>query len=309
MKNVSEKKHVVSSLSLQGRLGFTLIELLVVIAIISALIALLMPAVQMARESARRTECLNNLKQLGLALNNYEGDHKTYPSGWIAQGQPPFNATFTETASIPIAGNSKVEINSWSVSADWGWPALIAPFMDRGTMKFDWNGPKDNAVNQPLIRTLIKPYTCPSAALPNSRPSGLGYLNYRANMGTTGSNGIMYMNSGVSNRDVVSGDGASNTIAFGESSYGFWSDANSCCVRVHGRGVSGDTDSFAQFDSYRPVSSGNNTLHFFGFGSFHAQSVHFVYADGHAKGFSKNIDWNIFRALSTRNGGETVDDQ
>src|SRR6267143_57935 len=66
---------------LKRRSGFTLIELLVVIAIIAVLIALLLPAVQAAREAARRTQCRNNLKQFGLALNNYHASHQCYPPG------------------------------------------------------------------------------------------------------------------------------------------------------------------------------------------------------------------------------------
>ena len=79
--------------------GFTLIELLVVVAIIGVLIALLLPAVQMARESARRATCTNNLKQIGLALTNYAEVHRTYPFGWNNHGT--------------------------------GWTAMILPFIDQ----------------------------------------------------------------------------------------------------------------------------------------------------------------------------------
>ena len=92
--------------------GFTVVELLVVIAIIGVLVALTLPAVQMAREAGRRTSCSNNLRQIGLALRTYHGAHRTLPPGWIgldangrrplAQGQP-----------------------------GWGWAALLLPFMEK----------------------------------------------------------------------------------------------------------------------------------------------------------------------------------
>src|SRR3954469_18135346 len=89
--------------------GFTLIELLVVIYIIGILLALLLPAVQAAREAARRGQCINNLKQIGVALHNYEGTHRAFPPGYVSDFRPDGTDT----------------------GPGWGWAAMLLPQMEQ----------------------------------------------------------------------------------------------------------------------------------------------------------------------------------
>lgn len=320
------------------RQGFTLIELLVVIAIIALLIALLVPAVQQARESARKAECLNNMKQLGLAAHNYLSANRSFPSGWICQplinGTPNPNCTPSAPSSsntgltAPILDPSVFEsktmtpapgqpppaqlnigpptIASWTISDQWGWHALMLQEMDASTLVINYNVPKTMNV----IAYNIKSYVCPSAALSNTRPGGMGYATYRMCMGAgvdpmtntpRYQNGIGFMNSSVSDRDVR--DGMTSTILFGEAPYGFWGDALSCCVRIPGPTETGRV----LIDEWRFYPSPSNpTTILFGFGSWHTSVANFTMGDGSAKSINKNIDVNVFNALGTRNGHESV---
>jgi prepilin-type N-terminal cleavage/methylation domain-containing protein/prepilin-type processing-associated H-X9-DG protein len=144
--------------------GFTLVELLVVIAIIGILVGLLLPAVQAAREAARRMQCSNNLKQLGLAAHNYESSHKTFPFGFH------FNGHFDGNVTNQGGGTG------------WAWSAFILPFIEAGNQQaqFDFRFPFFNATitapeqlrNNVAIRSTLSWARCPSDTAPETRAYG-----------------------------------------------------------------------------------------------------------------------------------------
>ncbi|RCS40621.1 DUF1559 domain-containing protein [Bremerella cremea] len=136
--------------------GFTLVELLVVIAIIGVLVALLLPAVQQAREAARRMQCSNNLKQIGLAVHNYAGTHGVFPSGYVSYA--------TQNGSAP--GWAAIDSKTWDAAPGWGWATLILPFMEQRviTDSLRLDRPIWDAANRPLISTRLEAYLCPSSS-------------------------------------------------------------------------------------------------------------------------------------------------
>ena len=129
--------------------GFTLVELLVVIAIIGILVALLLPAVQSARQAAQRIQCTNNLKQLALAALNYESAHKRLPAGHeLISG--------TASPSNPFSNDNK--------SHGWGWRAKILDFIEEGGLSssLDFDLPIAAPVNATLAQSTIPTMLCPS---------------------------------------------------------------------------------------------------------------------------------------------------
>jgi prepilin-type N-terminal cleavage/methylation domain-containing protein/prepilin-type processing-associated H-X9-DG protein len=301
--------------------AFTLIELLVVIAIIAILVGLLVPAVQKVREAAARTQCQNNLKQIGLALHGFHDANKRLPPGYLAAG--PYVDGANDTAP------------------GWGWSAFILPHLEQGPLHAQLNLSQP-VQNSPAIANLLAIYQCPTDIAPGAfaitDPFGsvlaqAGPCSYAACVGGDESEvdgptglGIFYRNSRTRLADVS--DGTAYTIAVGERA---WTNANGIWAGaipggVLRRGPQNPCPGSAA--SFYPASAlvlahghlNNATSDTDGglddFSSRHDNGSHFLYADGHV-GFLRSIpgdppgggytaDSLGLQALSTRAGGEVV---
>jgi prepilin-type N-terminal cleavage/methylation domain-containing protein len=312
--------------------GFTLIELLVVIAIIAILVALLLPAVQQAREAARRSQCKNNLKQIGLALQNYESTHSTFPPGFISRVTGPW----------PGGGNDPVP----EVGPGWSVFAMILPQLELPTLheQIDFDLPITHPANQTARSTNVTGYRCPSDTWNEPVtvwPTSIGINDLAANSyvgllggadpsgnGPTGSylaryeelpfNGMFHRNVAIRQRDIT--DGTSNTIGIGERASMFspngWAGVIPGAQTVYSpmiaaeRGqVVGTTVRPAITATTVHVRSGgpnSDTGSPGGFWGAHSGQAHFQLMDGATRLISSNIDINIFRALAGRNDAEPI---
>lgn len=222
--------------------GFTLVELLVVIAIIGVLVGLLLPAVQAAREAARRMQCSNNLKNLALACHNYHDTYKTFPAGWVGHVQNPVGNS---------VGASGVQ------SPMWGWGALLLPFVEQSPLH-DKIGVGRNSLQDAAVafttdmQQPISTFRCPSDVAPDiNRPAfnpgdravggtaislGLATSNHigvnnagpcfsgNATLDDRGHNGIFRQDFGCRFRDIL--DGTSTTLMFGERRWQYKAQSN-----------------------------------------------------------------------------------
>ncbi|MBL8853453.1 MAG: DUF1559 domain-containing protein [Planctomycetaceae bacterium] len=175
--------------------AFTLVELLVVIAILGVLAAVVLPAVQFAREAARRSSCSNNLRQIGLGLHNYESAQRSYPRG-----------------GEPVLGHS--------------WSSRLLPYVEQSELysTLDFKKSWDNAANQPVVSQRLRVFSCPT-----SFKEYAGATDYCGIAGTfrktgssfaDGSNGVLFVarndRAGAVRMSEIL-DGLSNTISVGEA--------------------------------------------------------------------------------------------
>ncbi|HID21613.1 MAG TPA: DUF1559 domain-containing protein [Planctomycetaceae bacterium] len=304
--------------------GFTLIELLVVIAIIATLIALLLPAVQAAREAARKTQCRNRLKQIGLALHNYEETHRVFPPGYVYQSSPDGNR------------------------CGFGWGTMVLPFLEQGVFydRFDFSRPIWDPTHQDLVQRRLSVYLCPSDPVtehvfvemgpqPGERYAAANYVaNFASpdlDASPDNSDGIFSRNSATRVRDVR--DGLSQTLFIGERVNGvrYRSGGGLRPQRsLEAAGLVYHTGSGAHThfetiwagavrDLGDPTDDhGHMTLFHTGhtpnspqtddrdITAPHSGLALFLIGDGSVQGLSTSIDFAVYQALGTRAGGERL---
>ncbi len=279
--------------------GFTLIEVLVVIAIIGILVALLLPAVQRAREAARRIQCVNNLKQVGIALHVYHDIHSRLPSGYT------FKEGFT-----------------WG---GFGWATMILPGVEQKPL-FDaanFAMPMWSDANTTVCTSAISFYLCPSDETSQGRflvraPYSYAMASYVASYGPGDMDalpddrrGLFSRNSGTRFNDVT--DGLSQTLAVGERHNGKFATVIGSAGHVDaetvwvGAVMEGYTDAHGHttlFQAEHTPSSPNMDDR--DAASRHDGGTNFLLGDGSVRLLKNSINLNVYQALSTRAGGEVI---
>jgi len=297
------------------RNGFSLVELLVVMAVIAILVAILFPAIQAAREAARRTKCRNNLKQIGIGINNYLTTYQCFPPGWIGI-----------TDGVPDANGGN--------GLSWGAFSLSTIEEYNAAKAVNAKVFVTNPANAKLQTHPIEIFRCPSDISPSTtfsvaQQTGLPPLdtnpdlpttfvisNYVGSFGSTDyhpctsnpigtpcmGNGVFYLNSWV--RESMIRDGFSNTMLVGERRsnptlptpiYATWIGAPPGAVESIGR-VLGASD-------YGPNDPGN---HYEAYSSYHPGGAQVVLCDGSVQFIADTVDLSLFKALATINKDDTT---
>ena len=287
---------------MNSRKAFTLIELLVVIAIIGILVALLLPAVQAARESARRTQCRNHLKQIGLAMQNYHDLNRAFPAGYASQ----------------LDGNGN------ELGPGWGWGAALLPELEQTNLasRIDFNLGIGDPKNAGLQTTALSAFYCPSEVYSSqftvaNTSVAVAYGNYVAVNGNGGVSDFAGSNDGAFLRNrwfrmAEIADGLSNTLFVGERcsrmSLTTWTGA------VTGGQVPSQLDPAAveaaaalvlshagpHVPNNPEVTDADATA------SFHPIGVNFLFGDGSVHVINNTISVPVYDALATRQGREAA---
>jgi len=305
--------------------GFTLVELLVVIAIIAVLIGLLLPAVQSAREAARRSACQNNLKQIGLGLLTLHDTRSRFPAS-VEDNQPAYDAAIgSASAADNITG--------------LGWATTILPYVELADLhdrliaattaadgsRLNWQSPADA-----IARTPLGAFVCPSdggTGLLNTKRGSYGKSNYLANSGNGAardSRGVMFINSRIRMTDIP--DGTSKTVLAAERTSRAETGAQGRCgglpcawdggLWVGGRLtapaawhpglVMGDIESYGGQASTM-VNGGSATwANGWGNASDHPGGLQTVFCDGSVIFLTDTIDPTTYLRLRWRNDNETI---
>lgn len=287
--------------------GFTLVELLVVIAIIGVLVALLLPAVQAAREAARRCSCLNNISQIALAVHNHEFSREHLPSGVI---------------------NPEGPIRSEEEGQHVGWLLQIAPYMEMQTLyrNFDIEAGAYAATNSDVRKATVGVYICPS--YPGSEFNGAETAAVGTYAGChndveapidTDNNGLLFLNSNLRFTDIL--DGSSQTFMFGEMRPlkttgqsagefgGGWSGrVNASLGWVSGtrsslRNTSGMNENLDWHRNGLTESGPSGPLGVGGFASAHPGGAQFAYGDGSCQFVNEDIQPQAFQQYGHRADG------
>lgn len=271
------------------RRGFTLIELLVAIAIISILLMLLLPAVQQAREAARRAQCRNNLMQIGLALHNYEMSHERLPPG-----------------SVNPTGPIRTESKGYHMS----WLVQIMPQLDQSNVfaHFDFSVSVYDPLNVPAVSSILPILACPSqGGGGGGRCSYAGCHHDVEAPIDVDNHGVLYLNSSIRYRDIR--DGAATTIFVGEhggDALG-WASGTRSTLRNTGGPINGGRVAPGTVISFPPVDAAVDdplALAVGGFSSAHDGGVHFLLGDGSVRFLNSFVDLNVLQSLAHRADGK-----